>query len=434
VSRGRNAFELAILLLTILGSVTCVAPARASENATKCCAELDAKIEELASAVLDNYVHDVRVQIYGQVNRAILFWKDGIESKPSFVDNNTSSSRLGFIGQGTIRPGLSVGSRFEFEFVWPSSSEIFDHRDVTHDQELTGVAVRQAYGFISDEHLGVLTFGHQWSASGDLTIINLGSQMNDAALHYNNSFNLGLKLAGGIFTDLKWRQIAEDVDTLRGEYLRYDTPSLFGFVASASIGLTDAWDIALRYQADGAIFRFAGGIGYRNEGDDRLSELRGAASLLHHWSGLYLTLAGAQRDDELSSIIAQPASYFGYVQTGITRKWLPYGNTTVYGDLGLYRNFNVGELLSADLMTNKLEVWGTLAQTEVRRRGFGIEQAFDDLGLLVYAQAHYYSASISGYPCNSNFLPRICGVDVNQLTVLPIFPWAGFVAGARIRF
>jgi hypothetical protein len=150
--------------------------------------------------------------------------------------------------------------------------------------------------------------------------------------------------------------------------------------------------------------------------------------------GLYVTVSGAQRDDELSSIIAQPPSYFGYVQAGISKMWLPYGNTTIYGDFGLYRNFNVGELLSADLQTNKLEVWGTLAQTEVRRRGFGIEQSFDKIGLLVYAQAHYYDAKISGYPCNSSFLPKICGVDLNQLTTLPILPWDGVVVGARLRF
>src|SRR5262249_21228793 len=317
-------------------------PARASENATKCCAELDAKLEELASAVLGNTARNVNVQIYGQVNRAILFWKDGIDSKASFVDNNTSSTRLGLIGEVTLRSGLTVGSRFEFEFVWPASSEIFDPKNVTNDQSLIPAAVRQAYGFINDERLGVLTFGHHWSASGDLTILNLGSQMNDAALHYNNAFSLGLKLAGGIFTDLKWGKMAENVDVLRGEYLRYDTPSLFGFVLSASTGLTtEAWDVALRYQANGEVFRFAGGIGYRNDPENLLSELRGAASLLHHASGLFVTLAGAQRDDELSSIIAQPPSYFGYIQAGVSRKWLPYGNTTVYGDYGLYRNFNV---------------------------------------------------------------------------------------------
>jgi predicted porin len=431
---GHKAFQLTILLSAILGLVTCYGPARASENASKCCVELDARLEELASAVLGNTARNVKVQIYGQVNRAILFWKDGIESKASFVDNNTSSTRLGLIGEGTIRPGLTVGSRFEMEFVWPSSSEIFDPKNVTHDEALTGYAVRQAYGFISDERLGTLTFGHQWSASGNLTTINLGSQMNDAVLHYNNAFGLGLKLSGGIFTDLKWGQIAESVDLLRGDYLRYDTPLLFGFVFSASVGLTDAWDVALRYEANGEAFRFAGGIGYRSDRENLLNEFRGAASLLHHASGLYVTLAGAQRDDELSSIIAQPPSYFGYAQAGITRRWVSYGNTTVYGDLGLYKNFEVGELLSADLLTNKLEVWGTLAQTQVRRRGFGIEQGFDQIGLLVYAQAHFYDAKISGYPCSSNFLPKICGVNINELTVLPTLPWDAFVMGARIRF
>src|SRR5215467_11305288 len=363
--RGHKASQLTILLSAVLGLVTSLVPARASENANNCCAELDARLEEFSSAILGDPARNVKVQIYGQVNRAILFWKDGIDSKASFVDNNASSTRLGLIGQGTIRPGLTVGSRFEMEFVWPSSSEIFDPKNVMHDEALTGYAVRQAYGFISDERLGTLTFGHQWSASGNLTTINLGSQMNDAALHYNNAFSLGLKLAGGIFTDLKWGQIAESVDVLRGEYLRYDTPSLFGFVLSASVGLTDAWDVALRYEANGEAFRFAGGIGYRGDPEKLLNEFRGAASLLHHASGLYTTLAGAQRDDELSSIIAQPPSYFGYAQAGISRKWFAYGNTTVYGDFGIYKNFEVGELLSADLTTNKLGVWGTLAQTEV---------------------------------------------------------------------
>ena len=406
-----------------------LAPVRAEDNASQCCAELDARVAELASAVLDNYVTGIKVQTYGHINRAILIWNDGINSKVSFVDNNTSSSRLGIIGEGTIRPGLTVGARFEMEFVWPSSSEIFDRSNITHDQSLTDVAVRQAYGFINDDRLGVVSVGHQWSASGDLTLINLGSQMNDAALHYNNAFSLGLKLAGGIFTDLKWGQLAENVDVLRGEYLRYDTPSLLGFMLSASVGVTDAWDVALRFHADGEAFRFVGGIGYRNDSENLLSEVRGAASLLHHESGLYVTLSGAQRDDDLSSVIAQPPSYFGYIQAGVSKMWLPYGNTTIYGDFGLYRNFNVGELMSADS-----QVWGTLAQTEVLRRGFGIEQAFDKIGLLVYAQAHYYDAKISGYPCNPGYPPKGCGVDFNQPSTLPVLPWDGLAVGARLRF
>src|SRR5262245_2734332 len=157
--RGRKASQLTILLSAILALGTCFEPARASENTTYCCADMAARLEELAAAILGDSARSLKVQIYGQVNRGILFWKDGIDSKASFVDNNTSSTRLGLIGEGTIRPGLTVGSRFEMEFVWPSSSEIFDPKNITHDDALTGYAVRQAYGFISDERLGTLPFG-----------------------------------------------------------------------------------------------------------------------------------------------------------------------------------------------------------------------------------------------------------------------------------
>ena len=86
---GQRAFRLAILLLAALVPVTRLAPARADENASQCCAVLDARIAELANAVLDNYVNDIKVQTYGHVNRAILIWNDGINSRVSFVDNNT---------------------------------------------------------------------------------------------------------------------------------------------------------------------------------------------------------------------------------------------------------------------------------------------------------------------------------------------------------
>jgi hypothetical protein len=85
-------------------------------------------------------------------------------------------------------------------------------------------------------------------------------------------------------------------------------------------------------------------------------------------------------------------------------------------------------------MSADSQVWGTLAQTEVLRRGFGIEQAFDKIGLLVYAQAHDYDAKISGYPCNPGYPPKGCGVDFNQLNTLPVLPWDGFAVGARLRF
>ena len=91
---GHRSFWLAILLLAAVAPVTRLAPVRAEDNASQCCAVLDARVAELASAVLDSYATGIKVQTYGHINRAILIWNDGINSRVSFVDNNTSSSRL----------------------------------------------------------------------------------------------------------------------------------------------------------------------------------------------------------------------------------------------------------------------------------------------------------------------------------------------------
>lgn len=432
--------------LTILGAMLRVgvvalalvalpAQAQASGDAS-CCADLEAIVAEFDAAVARKGNSKVSLQIYGQVNRAILAWNDSFDSKTIVVDNTTSSTRLGFIGQAAIRPGLVAGYRTEFEYVRPASSEIYNPSDVTHAEAMTGAALRQAYWYISDQTLGKVSVGRQWPATGTLTLINLGSQMNDAALHYNNGFSIGLSVAGGIFSDLKWGHIAHDIDTLRGNYVRYDTPSVLGFVLSGSLGDQDSWDVALRYEAEGHGFRLAAGAGYRYDGDNLMTEAKGAASLLHGPTGLYVSVAGALREDERSSIMGQPPAHFRYLQAGIHLKWLPFGNTTLYGDFGVYRNFNVGELLRIDPHTSQLVIWGTLAETEAVRWGYGIEQSFDEAGVLLYAQAHHYDAQVVGFPCDPNpgQFPNQCGGDPNNLVNLPMRPWSGYVMGMRVRF
>ena len=81
---------------------------------------------------------------------------------------------------------------------------------------------------MEDKKLGRLTFGQQSPATDDITLINLGSEMNDAALHYNNNFGIWLNMGSGFITDLKWGQIAHNVDSLRGLFVRYDTPVMNG--------------------------------------------------------------------------------------------------------------------------------------------------------------------------------------------------------------
>ena len=403
--------------------------------------DLDLRIAELEAAVARKGTTAPTLQIYGQINRAILFWNDSFDHRVSSVDNSTSSSRLGFIGESTLKPGLTAGYRLEVGLGVFASENMWNKTDTTAahlSSESSDPRLRQAYWFVSDERFGRVSLGHQSPATDDITIINLGSQMNDAAVHYNNAFNIRLDhpALGAIFSDLKWGQIAHNVDALRGNFIRYDTPALLGFILSASFGDKDTWDVALRYRSEWQGLHFAGGIGFMDDPEDRYRDLKGSASLLHAATGLYLSGAAGVRENERSSIIDRPPAYFYYLQGGVSKKWLPYGNTTVYGDFGVYRNYSVGEMLSVDPNTGQLVVWGTLAQTEVVRWGFGAEQSFDEAGVLLYAQAHRYEPNIIGFPCANGPTPFAdqCGGNPNNLETLPMQPWSAFVVGARVRF
>ena len=392
---------------------------------------LEQRIAELEAAALRAGERKLSMHIYGQVNRALLFWDDGFKSGLRVIDNATSSSRFGIVGSTASPDGPKVGYRIEIESDPLQESST---RSDTGTQTLPHL--RHAFVYVDSEWAGRLSLGHQSPATDDITIINLGSQMNDAALHYNTNTAIPLAIGGGLVTDLRWGDIAHNVDSLRGNFVRYDTPMLAGFILSGAWGENDIWDVALRYQAAAAGFRFAGGVGFMDDRERDFKDVRGSASLIHDQSGLYVSVAGGVRDDDVSVLSAHDTAYFHYGQVGVSKQWLPYGKTTFFADYGLYKNFNVGELLRVDPHTGSLVIWGTLSQTEVVRWGGGIEQAFDDSGLLLYAQAHRYEATIVGFPCDANpgQFPNNCGGDPSNLVELPTEPWVAIVTGARLKF
>src|SRR5262245_32757960 len=440
VAAGASA--LASFFGALLLAALCALPAHAADMA-----DLEARIAELEMTTARSSNRRVQLNIYGQVNRALLFWDDGFDRGTFVVDNHTSSSRFGFTGQVVLKPGWSAGYRLEFEAGFPSSNEVFNGPgggDGLFESSFgPAPRLRQSYWDIASKDYGRVAVGFQSPATDDITIINLGSQMNDAALHFNNAFRIRLDLAKPfITTDVTWGQIAHNVDALRGPFVRYDTPMLGGFFLSTAFN-DDVWDIALRYQNGANGFRFAGGFGYMKDASEfdiakpherPFEDVKGSASLIHEATGLYVSLAGGWRNAAVEVPSAAGNAFFYYAQLGISRQWFAAGRTTLYADHGLYKNFNTGEILSInpDDPDNKVQ-WGTLVDTAVRRWGFGAEQAVDAASMLIYAQAHFYDPRIVGYPCT--FVdPNVCGGDPSQTAKLPAASWQGFVMGARIQF
>jgi len=442
VAAGASAVACFFTVLLLVALAT--QPARAADWS-----DLEQRIAELEATTVRTGSRTLSLHVYGQVNRAVLFWNDGFDSGVYGVDNHTSSSRIGFAGQAVIRPGWTAGYRLEFETAFPSSHEVFNGPGGANAIDpifgpLGAVPrIRQSYWDIVSKDLGRVSVGFQSPATDDITIINLGSQMNDAAVHYNNAFRIRLDLlTPPIVTNLTWGQIAHNVDSLRGYFVRYDTPILHGFLLSTAWN-DDVWDVALRYQNGSHGFRFAGGIGYMRDARDfditkprerPFEDLKGSASLIHETSGLYVSVAGGLRDAAVEVPTAGHQAYFHYAQFGISKLWFDLGKTTFYVDHGVYKNFNTGEILSIN-PDNQAVQWGTLVDTQVRRWGFGMEQALDAANMLLYAQAHFYDPSIVGYPCTfAGPDPKVCGGDPSKTTKLPAASWQGFVIGARIQF
>lgn len=58
---------------------------------------------------------NLQVQLYGQVNRALMYADDEVRSKIFHVDGQPSSTRFGIMGTSQIAPGLRAGARIESE-------------------------------------------------------------------------------------------------------------------------------------------------------------------------------------------------------------------------------------------------------------------------------------------------------------------------------
>jgi predicted porin len=67
---------------------------------------------------------NLQVQLYGQVNRALMFADDGQRSKTFFVDGESSGTRFGILGSAQVSPGLRAGARFEVEYQSNSSDSV----------------------------------------------------------------------------------------------------------------------------------------------------------------------------------------------------------------------------------------------------------------------------------------------------------------------
>jgi hypothetical protein len=443
-----------------------------------CCQDLEQRVAELEATTVRKGNRKVSLELYGQVNRALLLWDDGLRSNAYVVDNNVSSTRLGAKGEGKIVPGLKSGFDIQFEFTDSSSQNVSQYPTFSKTSgtyaggdngagETGPIALRQGYWYLDSDKVGRVSLGHQSPATDDLTIINLSGAAvaSDGRTLWSGSFTIVGSKTGAVgsatssapvkpFTysstanpamagGLRWNNIADGLDTDRGDFLRYDTPSIFGFILSTAWGENDQWDIAVRYKQEWNSFRVAGGVGYYYSGDGvdsfdgymiannvingnmwgspdgfsngantRRQEVKGSLSVMHIPTGLYVSLASGERDSRGDA----PQADFWYLQGGIDKRFFPVGATTLYGEYGGYSNFGVNAYAISGTNLAGPVVYPATAPTvqngngmvpgpqvnaisdsSVNRWGAGVVQKFDAAALEVYGVYQHWEADVSYY-------------------------------------
>ncbi len=408
--------------------------AKAADLGGGCCADLEERVAELEATTARKGNRVVSLQIYGQVNKALMYWDDGRNSDVYVVDNTLASSRFGFFGVGNVSPDVTVGYNMEMEINNERADEVYNPRSPFVPDETGLLRLRKNYLYFESKKLGRISLGHLNAASDGASEVVLGNSLRNAdpnigsalcatdngggalfICHGQLNASTKQRAYGGYALDRQW---AEDFTTDRvlETGVRYDSPSVYGFILSASWDHSDFADVALRFKKEFGNLRVAAAIAYQWDNraqhvtkvfNFKSENVAGSASVMHMPTGLYTAFAAGQRDFEEEGY---EDSSFWYVQAGIERKLLPFGTTTIYGEYGNYDSFYLPELAT---------VPGLAVDSEATRWGFGVNQKIDAAAMDIYAHVTVWSF-------DGNVPSVWPGDELNDLTTV--------VVGSRIRF
>jgi hypothetical protein len=425
--------------------------AKAADLGGDCCADLEERVAELEATTVRKGNRKVSVTLSGYVSHHVMYWDDGHRSDTYIGDGGNYGSRFRFLGSAKISPTLTAGFLYE----WQSNSNQIGAMDQTNggdDGGATGsvaisgtnsnsgcgrdsgagcTTLRDSTVWLRHSQLGMVKVGHGSTATDNLVLIDLGGMSGastpDVAL-YMGKFRLSntagtLATTGGLTWDF-YINGGTSFDTARRNHVLYETPTLAGFTVQAAVGEDNFWDVALRYAGEFGGFRLAFGIGYQEDtefngaaGDvicttncnQKNTEFKGSASVLHVPTGLFLTGAAGQRSiDNKTTAPASPTddATFWYLAGGISQNWFGFGKTVLFGEYSEHKDF----------AQQSVAAFAGGFPTDVTHWGLGVVQYVDAAAMEVFLTYKHYE------------------LDGVQLGGLPIEDFQTVIGGARISF
>ncbi len=425
-TRARKLSGLA--LAALLTPAAALSPASAADLGGNCCADLEERIAELEATTARKGNRKVSLEIYGQLNEAIIFWDDGGESNVAVVTNDNGRGRVGFRGKAKINDDWEAGYRLEIG-VRSVNSKRFTQDD-PHATANSGLDMRDSHWYLKSKSLGAIYMGLGTSSTNAITELNLAQTAMISKYSDVEDSGLGLRLRNSVnggLSALSWFRLLGDGGDQPGEgeravnLVRYESPSIAGFVAGASWGEDDNWDVSLRYTGEGAGFKYTAGIGYGvvldasqtstvcataagvGGSDTRCENLGGSISITHEPTGIFVNAATGLKTDQLlngtvsfAGTGADDEQTFWAIQAGLEKKFNAFGKTTIYGEYYDYQGgANGRRTIGAADAINPLGATAAIWSSGVEMFGAGVIQGFDNAALQIYFSYRHYEADLA---------------------------------------
>ena len=198
----------------------------------------------------------VQLEISGQVNRALLYADNGDHEQLFNVDNDNSSSRVRWKGTARLNDDLSAGALIEVQIESNTSSGVSMGQNSSTFVGSGAFNERHITFWIDSKKMGRIWLGQGDTASNGTSEVDLaGTQVvaysGIGDMSGGICFDQALAGAKGPCDGPTIGSVWTNLDGLsRNDRVRYDTPTIAGFKASASYIEADTWDIALRYGAN----------------------------------------------------------------------------------------------------------------------------------------------------------------------------------------
>jgi hypothetical protein len=213
-----------------------------------CCADLEARVEELEATTARKGNRTVHLEVSGFLNEAVMYWNDGFEDNVYLVTNETERSRIKFVVSAKITPKVSAGGIVEIGIHSNKENQV-DQNEPLSPASSRLPDTRKTHWWLEHADLGRMTVGRLNMATHHIVHMMLTETWYFARYGIgswigSNGGGFFLRKTDGTLTDgtnaLRWGDIdahapgAAPGEGDRTDAIKFETAEFAGFKAATS--------------------------------------------------------------------------------------------------------------------------------------------------------------------------------------------------------